>query len=102
MVKINKNEILNVKDDTQLAVWECGESDVSESLYVSHELTYYLHVVGSAAIFRSEYGEKTHGNEDLIVLDEEDVFGWLATHAPDVFEELTSTKSLQDRSAMND
>lgn len=92
MEKLIKNTPYNIVDFTKITSWSSVET--SETLYFADNGQYFLHCLGSDATMSNLYGSKSHANEDLIPLAEDDVYGWLKVHSKDVFEELFGTEEV--------
>jgi len=92
MEKLIDQTPYNTADFAKIASW--SSSEVSETLYFADNGNYLLYCVGNDATMTNVYGTETYTNEDLIILPEEDVYGWLKVHAEEVFEELFGDENI--------
>lgn len=90
MEKIINNSLYNTDAMEKIASWKSPREEVKECLYFSDNNLYLLHCEGNGAILSNGYGTESFGNQDLIVLEEEDVIGWMEVHAPECLEALYS------------
>ncbi len=88
MEKIISGTIYSTQNLQAVSQWSTPSNDNTETLYFSDEGTYLLHCQGTSAQMTNEYGQSSYGMEDLIMLDEEDTFGWLEVHDPELSREL--------------
>jgi len=94
MEKIIGNRLYNTNDLTLIAQWETQDRSQSETMYFSEEGGYLLHCEGANAVFSNEYGTNSFSQEDLLILEEDDVYGWLEVHAPRQYEKLFAEPEL--------
>jgi len=94
MEKIIGNQLYNTNDLTLIAQWETQDRSQTETMYFTEEGDYLLHCAGASAVFKNEYGTSSFGQEDLIILEDDDVYGWLEVHAPRQYEELFAETEL--------
>ncbi len=76
----------NTADFIEIASWDSLQ--ISETLYFADNGEFLLHCIGTAAEMTNSYGTKSFANEDLIILEEDDVRGWLKVHAEKSYDEL--------------
>lgn len=88
MEKIINNFLYATQSMERIATWKDKHSDSREILYFSEIGRYALHCVGDKSVYSNAYGQKSYGREDLILLDEDDVVGWLDVHAPQLLHAL--------------
>jgi|GEM_PF-7027392 len=88
MEKIINNTPYNTADLVAISTWTTATS--AETLYFSDCGHYLLHCIGEDAQMSNKYGSKIFSQEDLILLAEEDVIGWMKVHAPDTYTQLFS------------
>jgi len=88
MEKLINQVPYNTSDLTSIASWQHESGEIQETLYFADNGSYLLHCLGSMAQMQNAYGTQSYANEDLIVLSEEDVCGWLIVHAPAVHAEI--------------
>ena len=77
------NRIYDTNAMKVIASWENKKEQTNETLYFAENGKYLLHCTGNMAKFKNEYGSVGFSNEDLILLQEEDVIGWLDVHSPE-------------------
>ncbi len=90
MEKLINGKVYNTENLVRVSFWECQKEGVKETLFFSNENVYLLHCEGASAGYTNSYGSKTFNCEDLMILDEEDVFGWLNVHDVETLNELMS------------
>lgn len=90
MEKIISSHIYSTGDMKRVASFTSQDNSCEETLYFSADSQYLLHCKGKQTQFKNSYGTKSFNLEDLIILDEEDVIGWLDVHAPTELEALYS------------
>lgn len=88
MEKILNNTLYSTDALKSLSTWMSADFKSTETLYFSDDSLYLLHCKGNAAVLTNEYGTASFGREDLLILAEEDVVGWLDVHAPELLERL--------------
>ena len=93
MEKIINQTPYNTFDLEKIASWECAR--IEETLYFADNGNFLLHCIGEDAAMKNSYGNQSFTNEDLFILEEEDVLGWMKVHAPDAFAELCEEINLE-------
>ena len=96
MEKIIDQTPYNTSDLTLLAEWSSQNDAITETLYFADNGNYLLHCIGLDAKMANGYGTTSLANEDLIILCEDVIYGWLQVHAPAAFIELFGEDEIQE------